>query len=176
MSTVRRNHIQLHQSSMWFSGLVDTVLLLYVHHLWLGWWNEDHVEWTAVTCILDIIVHGWVYTVLISKWSMILLNAALVVAGQESSWMTSLALCALCWASSSSVPSPSSCTSASAFCTVVSLAAPRSPSRYIRSTEKISSGIWGDTTNSNINIHPHLLMWCGSISCLGGWEGRENSH
>ena len=61
---------------------------------------------------------------------------------QESSWISSLALCALCWTVSSSGACPDSSTRARAFCTVVSLAPPRSPSRYCSSTENFSSGIW----------------------------------
>lgn len=62
---------------------------------------------------------------------------------QESSWMTSLALCALCWTLLSSGVCPDSSIRDKAFCTVVCLAPPRSPSRYCSSTKNLSSGIWG---------------------------------
>lgn len=65
---------------------------------------------------------------------------------QESSWITSLARCALCWTISSSGACPDSSTRAKAFWTVVSLAPPRRPSTYCSSTGNFSSGIWKQET------------------------------
>lgn len=61
---------------------------------------------------------------------------------QESSWISSLARCALCWTVPSSGASPDFSTRAKAFWTVVSLAPPRRPSAYCSSTGNFSSGIW----------------------------------
>lgn len=66
--------------------------------------------------------------------------------------MTSLALCALCWTLLSSGACPDSSIRDKAFCTVVSLAPPRSPSRYCSSTKNLSSGIWGLCINHIVRI------------------------
>lgn len=71
---------------------------------------------------------------------------------QESSWITSLALCALCWTLLSSGACPDSSIRDKAFCTVVSLAPPRSPSKYCSSTRNLSSGIWGLCINHIVMI------------------------
>lgn len=88
-------------------------------------------------------------------------SLSVIFVAQDNSWITSLALCALCWMTVSSGAFPDSSTRDKAFCTVVSFPLPRSPSRYWSSTENVSSGIWEEPTLILLILCIHIIETLG---------------
>lgn len=138
----------------------------YKRHVWHWWYHQNpsypYEPIQKTTYKTTISVQACDQGKLSVHWcfSLFLVNvrSSYMLEGQESSWITSLALCALCWTTLSSGACPDSWTSTKAFCTVVSLAPPRSPSRYWSNMENFSSGTISES-NICCSNHVCLVFW-----------------